>query len=270
MKIQNWLNLFSLAFMQRAIVAGILLGILGGILGCFLILRRLSLFGDTLGHASMLGVVIGALFNLPEPWTLIIFMIIYGLGVVYLMERTNLESDTILGISLSASIALGTIGFNFLPGYRGNLLSILLGDILAIGNIDLILLGILLIITVISLYWCLPDQILLTLNADLAKVQGIPVQSYRYLFIILLSITIALTIRAVGILLINGFLLIPAATSRLICKQFIPFLWLSATMGAMSGIIGMIISGSFDLPSGPSIILVQIMGFLVGVFFFRF
>ncbi|CCQ58534.1 Zinc ABC transporter, inner membrane permease protein ZnuB [Crocosphaera watsonii WH 0005] len=79
----------------------------------------------------------------------------------------------------------------------------------------------------------------------------------------LLAITIALTIRAVGILLVNAFLVIPAATSRLICQQFVPFLVTAAAIGATSGVMGMVISGALDLPSGPSIVLVQLFGFLI-------
>ena len=137
------------------------------------------------------------------------------------------------------------------------------GDILAISNTDLILLLLLLVITLAWLAISLPEQILLTLNSDLALVKGVSVQSHRYFFIVLLAITIALTIRAVGILLLNGFLVIPAASARLICHQFVPFLATAAVIGALSGVMGMIISGGLDLPSGPSIVLVQLFGFLV-------
>ena len=203
------------------------------------------------------------MLQLPATWTLIGFTVAFGLGVVYLIDRTDLGSDTVLSISLSGSVALGTIGFSYLQGYRGNLLSILFGDILAIGNTDLILLLLLLIITLTWLMITLPEQILLTLNKDLALVKGVPVNSYRYLFIILLSITIALTIRAVGILLVNSFLVIPAASARLVCQQFVSFLATAAAIGALSGVMGMIISGVMDLPSGPSIVLVQLFGFLI-------
>ena len=269
MNLADFLSLFSLPFMQRAVIGGVLLGILGGILGSFLILRRLSLFGDTVGHSAMLGVVLAALLGLPTTWSIIGFTIAFGLGVIYLVDRTNLGSDTVLCISLSGSIALGTIGFSYLEGYRGNLLSILFGDILAISNTDLILLSLLLVGTLAWLAISLPEQILLTLNSDLALVKGVSVQSYRYFFIVLLAITIALTIRAVGILLLNGFLVIPAASARLICQQFVPFLATAATIGALSGVIGMIISGAIDLPSGPSIVLVQLFGFLTMVLWSR-
>ena len=262
MNLPDLLNLFSLPFMQRAILGGILCGILGGILGSFLILRRLSLFGDTVGHSAILGVVLAALLELPSTWGLMGFTVAFGLGVIYLIDQTDLGSDTVLCISLSGSIALGTIGFSYLKGYRGSLLSVLFGDILAISNTDLILLLLILGVTLAWLVVTLPEQILLTVNQDLALVKGVPVGRYRYIFIVLLAITIALAIRAVGILLVNGFLVIPAATAKLVCQQFVPFLTTAAGIGALSGVTGMIISGGFDLPSGPSIVLVQLCGFL--------
>ncbi|MBO1350034.1 MAG: metal ABC transporter permease [Hormoscilla sp. GUM202] len=269
MNLSEWVSLFSLPFMQRAVVGGVLLGILGGILGSFVILRKLSLFGNALGHAAFLGVVMAALLELPPTASLMGFIVASGLAVVYLIDRTDLGSDTILSIVVAGSVALGTIGFSFLKGYRGNLLSALFGDILAISSTDLILLALLLGITVAWLIWTFPEQVLLTLNSDLARVQGIPVQLYRYLFIVLLSGTIALTIRAVGILLVNAFLVIPAATAKLLCHQFVPFLAMAACIGALSGAGGMVVSGSLDLPSGPSIVLVQLVGFLGAACFRR-
>ncbi|MGF1493323.1 MAG: metal ABC transporter permease [Microcoleaceae cyanobacterium] len=258
----EWLELFSLPFMQRAILGGILLGILGGLLGGFVVLRKLSMLGNTLGHVAFVPVVISALLQLPTIPLLIGLTVLTGITVLYLIDQTNLGSDTILGIMIAGSVALGTIGFTMVQGYRGNLLSILFGDILATSNLDLVLLTLLLVVTVAVLGLTLPQQILLTLNPDLAKIQGIPVTRYRYGFVILLSLMIVLTIRSVGILLVNAFLVVPAATARLICKEFIPFLLTAASIGAVSSVIGMVISGIWNLPSGPSIVMVQVVGFV--------
>lgn len=266
MNFSELISLFSLPFMQRAIIGGILLGILGGILGGFVILRQLSLFGNALGHTAFLAVVLGALLQLDPIIALIVFLVLFGLGTNYLIERTSLGGDTILSIVIASSVALGTIGFNFVPGYRGSLLSILFGDILAISNLDLVFIVILLVVYLGWLAVTLPKQILLTFNAELGQIQGITVQRYQYIFIIILSLSIALTIRAVGILLVNAFLVIPAATAKLICDQFRWFLGVSALIGAMSGVIGMVLSGALNLPSGPSIVLVQLLVFLVVAF----
>lgn len=266
----EWIEILYFPFMQRAILGGILLGLLGGLLGGFVILRKLSMLGNTLSHVALIPVVISALFQLPTTLCLIGFIVLTGVVILYLIDRTNLSSDTILGIIVAGSVALGMIGFTFLQGYRGNLLSILFGDILAISNFDLFLLGLLLIITIVSLSLTLPQQILLTFNFDLAKSQGIAVEAYRYGFIILLSLMIALTIRSVGVLLVNAFLVIPAATAQLICDEFIPFLTVAASLGVMSSIIGMLISGILNLPSGPSIVLVQLTAFIIVILFNRY
>ncbi|MGL5081347.1 MAG: metal ABC transporter permease [Microcoleaceae cyanobacterium] len=258
----EWLELFSFPFMQRAIAGGILLGALGGLLGAFVVLRQFSMFGNCLGHTALIAVILSVLFQIPMTISLIVFLVFTGVVVLYLIDNTDLGSDTVLGVIVAGSVAIGTIGFTLIQGYRGNLLSILFGDILAISNLDLALLGVLLSLVVFGLLWTLPEQILLTFNPDLAKVQGILVQRHRYIFIILLSLTVALTIRSVGVLLGNSFLVLPAATARLVCHQFVPFLILSASLGAFSGVVGMIVSGIWDLPSGPSIVLVQLISFL--------
>ncbi len=265
----NLTELLAEPFMQRALVGGILLGLVGGLLGCFVILRGLSLFGDTLGHAGILGIVISALFQLSPTPTLIMFAIVFGIGVRLLSERTQLGEDTVLGIALAGSVSLGMIGFTFVKGFRGNLSAALFGDILAIGNGDLILLFILLVFTAIGLYLTLPQQVLISLNLDLARVQKLPVLTYQYGFIILLAIVIALSIRAVGILLVNGFLVIPAATSRLLCHQFVPFLTISASLGMTSALIGIGVSAWFNLPSGPCMVMAQLFIFLGAVIWRR-
>lgn len=146
----EWLELFSLPFMQRAILGGILLGILGGLLGGFVVWRKLSMLGNTLGHAAFVPVVMSALFQLPTIPLLIGLTILTGVMILYLIDHTDLGSDTILGIVVAGSVAIGMIGFTFVQGYRGNLLSVLFGDILATSSLDLILLTLLLIGTVLA------------------------------------------------------------------------------------------------------------------------
>ncbi len=261
----NLIELLAEPFMQRALLGGILLGIVGGLLGCFVILRGLSLFGDTLGHAGILGVVIAALLQLPPTPTLIVFAVVFGVTVRLLSQQTHLGEDIVLGVSLAGSVSLGMIGITFIKGFRGNLATVLFGDILAIGNLDLALLFILLVFITIGLYLTLPEQILISLNPDLARVKKLPVLTYQYGFVILLAVVIALSIRSVGILLVNGFIVIPAATSRLICHKFVPFLLTSSGLGMASAVIGIAISGWFNLPSGPCMVMVQLVSFLGAV-----
>ncbi|WP_323798469.1 metal ABC transporter permease [Microcoleus sp. FACHB-672] len=260
----DFLSLLQFPFMQRAIAGGILMGILGGLLGSFVTLRRLSYFSDAVGSASLVGIVLGVLINVNPTWTLLPFSIIFGLSVLYLIDQTDLASDSVFSIAESGGLAIGVILTSFIPGYRGNLLAVLFGDILAINETDLILILLLLLASAMFVLSTLRQQILLTLNPALAKVQGVSVDLHRYVFVVLLSLTVAVAIKAVGILLVNAFLVIPASTAKLLSHKFAQFLTLCVILGVFSSAIGLLGSGLFNFASGPSIVLVQFLLF-VGV-----
>jgi zinc transport system permease protein len=254
--------LLQFPFMQRAIAGAVLMGILGGLLGCFVTLRQLSFFSHAVGHAALVGIVMGVLLQIEPTWMLLPFTLIFGLVVLYLIDQTDLWSDTILSIVLSGTLAVGVILTTFVQGYRGNLMGVLFGDILAIHTTDLMITGVLLLISTLFIVLTLPQQILVTLNQAMAQVQGIPVQPYRYFFVVLLSLAVAVSIKAIGILLVNAFLVIPASTAKLMSQDFRAFLQISVLLGAISGLVGMLISGLFNISSGPSIVVVQFGLFL--------
>jgi zinc/manganese transport system permease protein len=259
------LSLLQFPFMQRAIAAGVLMGLLCGLLGSFVTLRQLSFFSHAVGHAALVGIAMGVLLQLDPTWMLLPFTLLFGVSVLYLIDHTDLWSDSVLNIVLSGALAIGVILTTFIQGYRGNLLGILFGDILAVNTMDLVLTTGLLLISGAVLLLTLRQQILLTLNQAVAKVQGVAVEFHRYLFVVLLSLTVAVSIKAVGILLVNAFLVIPAATAKLVSHQFAPYLGISMAIGAVTSIAGMITSGWLNFPSGPSIVLVQFLLFLLMV-----
>ncbi|MEA5565420.1 metal ABC transporter permease [Anabaena sp. UHCC 0399] len=256
------IDLLQFPFMQRAIAGAILMGILGGLLGSFVTLRQLSFFSHAVGHAALVGVVLGVLLQINPTWMLLPFTLVFGVIVLYLIDKTDLASDSVLSIVLSGALAIGVILTNLIQGYRGNLMSVLFGDILAIDFTDLILTMLVLVASSIFLLSTLQQQILLTLNLDVAKVQAVPVQLYRYGFVVLLALAVAVAIKAVGVLLVNAFLVIPASTAKLMSHHFSNFLVLSTIVGATSSLVGIIVSGAFNLASGPSIVLVQFLLFV--------
>jgi zinc transport system permease protein len=260
--INDLVTLLQFPFMQRAIAGAVLMGILGGLLGSFVTLRQLSFFSHAVGHAALVGVALGVLLQLNPTWMLLPFTLIFGLVVLYLIEKTDLGSDSVLSIVLSGALAIGVILSSLIKGYRGNLMGVLFGDILAIDLTDLILTLLVLVGSSLFLLSTLKQQILLTLNPAVAKVQGIPVQWYRYGFVVLLSLAVAVAIKAVGVLLVNAFLVIPASCAKLMSHQFNRFLLLSVVVGATSSFTGIIVSGLFNFASGPSIVLVQFVMFL--------
>ncbi len=260
--LNDLVTLLQFPFMQRAIAGAVLMGILGGLLGSFVTLRQLSFFSHAVGHAALVGVALGVLLQLNPTWMLLPFTLLFGLVVLYFIDQTDLASDSVLSIVLSGALALGVLLTSLIKGYRGNLMSVLFGDILAIDPTDLVLTLLVLVGGSAFLLLTLQQQILLTLNPAVAKVQGVPVQWYRYCFVVLLSLAVAVAIKAVGVLLVNAFLVIPASTAKLMSHHFNWFLILSVIVGSTSSFAGIIVSGLFNFASGPSIVLVQFVLFL--------
>ncbi|MEH1793742.1 metal ABC transporter permease [Nostoc sp.] len=263
------LELLVLPSIQRAIVGAVLMGILGGMLGSFVTLRQLSFFSHAVGHAALVGVALGVLLQINPTWMLLPFTLVFGVIVLYFIDKTDLGSDSVLSIVLSGALAIGLILTSLIKGYRGNLMAVLFGDILAIDTTDLILTLLVLMGGSIFLLSTMRQQILLTLNPDVAQVQGIPVQLYRYIFVVLLSLAVAVAIKAVGVLLVNAFLVIPASTAKLMSHHFSRFLAISVIVGSISSIAGIIVSGIFNFASGPSIVLVQFLLFVAVFIWFK-
>lgn len=268
-EVDRIVDLVSFPFMQRALLGGILTGVLGGLLGSFAILRQLSFFSHTVGHAALLGIVLGVLLNLDPTLTLIPFTVLFGLGVIYLINQTDLWSDTVLNIVFSASLAMAVIALSFVQGYRGGLINLLFGDILAIQPRDLWLTLAVLALSAVSLALTRRSQVLLTIHEGMAKAQGVAVQWHRAWFVVLLSLAVAVAIKAVGVLLVNAFLVIPAATAKLISRQFTLYVLLSTGIGALSAVLGIVSSAAFNLASGPSIVLAQFLLFVLALILSR-
>jgi zinc/manganese transport system permease protein len=257
------IELFQFPFMQRAVLGGVLTGVMGGMLGSFTILRQLSFFSDALGHSALLGISIGLLLGINPSVVLIPFAIAFALGVTYLLERTRLWTDALLNIIYSSSLAIAVIVLSFVGQYKGGINNLLFGDILAVQELDLVFSGLLLIVCTIFIGLTLRTQMLLTLNEPLAIARGISVTSHRTAFIVLLSLVVAVSIKSIGVLLISGFVVIPACASRLLSRNFSQYIMLSAALGGVSAVIGMVLSALFNLPSGPSIVVTQLSIFLV-------
>ena len=259
------IELFQLPFMQRALMGSVLTGLMGGLLGSFTILRQLSFFSDTLGHSALLGISIGLLLGLNLSWVLLPFAVLFALLVTYFLEHTQLWTDALLNIIYSSSLALGIILLSFRDEYQGGITNLLFGDILAVQTTDLIFSVALLCVCVTFMALTLRSQIMLTLNESMAIAQGVSVSAQRTAFIVLLSLVVGISIKAIGVLLISAFVVIPACAARLLSRTFTHYILISAGLGAVSAAIGMLLSALFDLPSGPSIITVQLGIFLLAI-----
>lgn len=259
------IELFQLPFMQRALIGGILTGLMGGMLGSFTILRQLSFFSDALGHSALLGISIGLLIGINPSVVLLPFAVLFALGVTYLLERTRLWTDALLNIIYSSSLAIAVIVLSFVGQYKGGLNNLLFGDILAVQELDLVFSGLLLIACTVFIGLTLRTQMLLTLHEPLAIARGVSVSAHRTAFIVLLSLVVGISIKAIGVLLVSAFVVIPACAARLLSRTFTNYVLLSAGLGALSAVVGMVVSAAFNLPSGPSIVATQLTIFLMAI-----
>ncbi|KAI9135664.1 metal ABC transporter permease [Acaryochloris sp. CCMEE 5410] len=262
-EITRIIDLFQFPFMQRAVISGVLTGLAGGMLGSFTILRQLSFFSDALGHSTLLGLSFGILLGWNPTAIVLPFAVLFALGVTYLLERTRLWTDALLNIVYSSSLALAVIVLSFTGTYKGGIHQLLFGDILAVHTADLFICGGLLLACALYMGLTFRTQMLITLNEPLAVARGVSVSFHRTTFIVLLALVVGISIKAVGVLLISAFIVIPACASRLLCRQFKHHIVLSASLGAISAVVGMLLSAGLNLPSGPSIVIAQ-LGIFVG------
>jgi zinc transport system permease protein len=261
-------ELLAMPFLQRALLAGLLSGLLGGLLGGFAVLRQLSFFTDALGHAALLGIALGVMLGLKEPTLVLIpFAVLFALGVNQLARRSRLPGDALLNIIYSSALALAVLVLSRVPGWQGGIEQLLFGDILGVTDIDLLLL--LALLLAVGLYLLLTGrrQILLTVDEPLAISRGVDAGWQRLLFVVVLAVVVAISIKAVGVLLISAFVVIPACASRLISGNFGAYLLLAALLGGLCAVLGLLGSGVWDLPAGPSVVVVQLLGFLLALGF---
>ena len=259
------LSLLALPFMQRALLAGLLTGGLGGLMGSFAVLRQLSFFSDALGHSALLGITLGILLGVNPTVVLIPFAVLFALLVSSLVDNSKLPADALLNIIYSSSLAIAVLALSQVRSYAGGIQHLLFGDILGVSWLDLSLIAALLVATILYLWCTRRSQILLSLDEPLALSRGVAARWQRLLFVIVLAMVVALSIKAVGVLLISAFVVMPACAARLVSRHFGRYVVLAAGLGAGGAVGGLVVSAAFNLPSGPAVVMVQLLGFLAAL-----
>jgi len=254
--------------MRRALILAMLLGPFCAMLGVFVTARKLSFFSDTLSHSSLTGVALGFWWGFTDPtFVQILFSILVSVAVIWLKEHTKLLTDTIMALLLSGSVALGVVILNMLKGYRGELHSYLFGDILATGSSQVIFGAIIAAAGIVFILFKMRALALLTLSEELAQVSGVKIKGLNYVFLLLLTLAVAFSVRLLGIILVTSLLVVPAAAARNLTSCLKTHLVISFFLGLFSGVLGTVASYYFDLPCGPSIVLTAIAFFILSLMF---
>ncbi len=250
-------------FFLRAIIAGICVALIAGPLGCFVIWRRLSYFGDTLSHASLLGVAVAILLETNFTFSIFVVSGAVSLFLIYLRVKTSLPSDALLGLLAHSVLAVGIVVLGFMTWVRIDLLSLLFGDILAVSVTDIWLIffgGILVLLTLAAIWRPLFAD---TVSPDLAEAEGMRPKLVRIIFTLMLALVISVSIKIVGVLLITGLLIIPAAAARNLASGPIQMAFISMITGTIAVVCGLFSSLTWDTSSGPSIVVTALVLFIL-------
>ncbi|GAB4354579.1 MAG: zinc ABC transporter permease subunit ZnuB [Gammaproteobacteria bacterium] len=252
-------------FVLRALAAGVLIAVVCGPLGCFIVWRRMAYFGDTMSHSALLGVALGLALEMNVTLGVVAVCVAIALLLFSLQNQQRLATDTLLGIFAHASLSLGLVALSFMEGIRVDLMSYLFGDILAVTSADLWLIGIggAIVLAVLMGMWRL--LLAMTVNADLAAAEGVPVVWVRLGFMLLIALVIAIAMKIIGILLITSLLIIPAAAARRFAHTPEQMALTAAVLGVIAVAMGLGASLQWDSPSGPSIVVAATLLFLVSL-----
>jgi len=253
-------------FFIRALFAGIGVAFVTGPLGCFVVWRRLSYFGDTLAHSSLLGVTIAFSLEFNIALSVFITSSVVALFLIQLQKKTNLPGDALLGLLAHSSLGVGLVAIGFLSFIRFDVMGLLFGDILAVNVNDLLVIWIggALILIILKLIW--KPLFASTVNYELAEAEGLNPERAKAIFTLLMAAIIAISIKMIGLLLITGMLIIPAAMARNVSNSPKGMIIFSVIGGLLSVFLGLFSSLNFNTPSGPSIIVAALILFIISLF----
>ncbi|MCC7574720.1 metal ABC transporter permease [Candidatus Woesearchaeota archaeon] len=255
------IELLQYGFMQNALITGTLIAITLSTLGVFLVLRRYALLGDGLAHLSFGGVAAGFLFGLKPLLSATIFAVLGSLGILKLVEKTKIHGDAAIGILSQTSMGIGIFIISITQGVNVDIMSYLFGSILAITKTETITALILTLLALTFIILNYKKLLAMTFDEESAKISGVNTQQLNTMLMILTAITIAISMRITGLLLVSSLIIIPAVTATQIAKSFKQTLIFAGIISTTSVITGIITSYYIDAATSGTIILVTFLIF---------
>ncbi|MDC3956163.1 metal ABC transporter permease [Polyangium jinanense] len=250
----------QVAFMQRAMIAGAVVGGLCAMIGVFVVQRGLSFIGDGLAHAAFGGIALGLLLGVSlerMTWVALPFTVLIALGIGYVLRRGNLRGDVATGVFSAVSFALGVLllGLRSTDGPQVNVETVLFGSILAISPDDLITVGVVGVVTSLLMAFTWTKLAYATFDPELAALSGVKVAALDYMLLALTAVVIVVAVKTVGIALVSSFVVIPAATAKMVGRSIGRVALLAIAIGVIGSSIGLMLSYHADVASGATIIL---------------
>jgi zinc transport system permease protein len=255
--------MLDLEFMRLAFAAGAVVGVLAPTVGFFLVQRDLSLIGDGIGHVAFAGVAVGYLLGVSPVWTALVAALVGSVGIEWLRARRREAGDQALAIVFYTGIALGVVVISAAGALNANLFAYLFGSILTVTRTDLVVIAALGLGALVLVAVLLPGLVAVVLDEEGARVAGLPVPALNGLVSMLAALTIGVSMRIVGILLIAALMVLPVAAAQRIAWSLRSTIALSIAIGLASVLVGLTVSYYADLPPGGTIVLTGTAFFLV-------
>lgn len=265
---------FLVPFMQRAMISGAVVGALCAMIGVFVVQRGLSFIGDGLAHAAFGGIGLGLLLGVTLErisWVALPFTALVALGIAYVLRRGSLRGDVATGVFSAVSFALGVLllGLRPIDGPPVNVESVLFGSILAISPADVATILVVGAVTAVILGATWTRLAYATFDPDLAALSGVPVKALDYMLPALTAVVIVVAVKTVGIALVSSFVVIPAATAKMLGRSLGRVALIAVAIGLLGSSIGLFASYHANVASGATIILTLGAGFGVALLFRR-
>lgn len=258
----------SYGFMQRGMLAAVLVGIVCAVVGTYVVLRGMAFLGDALAHAVLPGVAVAFLFKGDILLGALVAAVCVALGIGFFSRQGAVREDTAIGIMFAAALALGVALISTVRTYSVDLTHILFGDVLGVSAFDLWLIGLIALAVLLTVAVLYRPFLVITFDPVLAATLRLPAELLRNVLFLLIALTVVVSLQTVGVGLVSAMLVTPAAAAYLLTRRLFPMMLLSAGIGAFCSILGLYISFYANVVSGAAIVLTTTVVFFV-VFLFN-
>lgn len=245
-------------FVQRALIAGLILGALLSLLGIFVVLKRMAFFSDGIAHASLAGVALGVLTNTNPLFVALGASSIFAIIISWFERKTKIASDAIIGLIFTAGMATGVILLSLKKGYQPELVSFLFGNILSLQWNELYIMAGLSLLIIAYLILRHKRLALMILNPDIAHANNIRIALHQTILYIIIALSVVLGMKMLGVVLVSALLIIPVSTAKIFSQSFHQLMAYSVIISEASIVLGLILSIILNLPTGAVIVLTGI------------
>lgn len=257
------LDIFGYAFMQRAMVAGVLIGALCAVIGVYVVLKGLSFIGAGISHASFGGVAIGVALGFNPIWSAVVLCVLTAWGIGLVARKGNVREDTAVGVFFASTMALGILIISLSRSYQVDLFGYLFGSITAVAAEDMWTTIAMALVVLAGVAFLYKDLIFTVFDPEMAEVTGVPAGKVYFALITMMALTVVMSIKVVGIVLVSALIVTPAAAAYQLTESFRNMMGLSVLFGVGSCVAGLLVSYWLGMAPGATIVLLVTLAFFL-------